>query len=157
MVSVGGEPAAKPAKRSREVGNVELQGLDAYYGSNHAVRDVSLAFDSAKVTAIIGPSGCGKSTMVRCINRMHEEIPGAHAEGRVLLDGLDVYDSSVDVVAVRRAIGAPSTVVSAAVSCGWFSWSTLVTGSVAWGLIRVGSSALRVGRTRSARGSSAQA
>jgi len=57
------------------------------------------------VTAIIGPSGCGKSTMIRCINRMHEEIPGAHAEGRVLLDDLDVYSSSVDVVAVRRAIG----------------------------------------------------
>ena len=57
------------------------------------------------MTAIIGPSGCGKSTMVRCINRMHEEIPGARAEGRVLLDDLDVYDPSVDVVAVRRAIG----------------------------------------------------
>ncbi len=58
-----------------------------------------------QVTAIIGPSGCGKSTMVRCINRMHEEIPGARAEGRVLLDDLDVYETSVDVVAVRRAIG----------------------------------------------------
>ncbi len=57
------------------------------------------------MTAIIGPSGCGKSTMVRCINRMHEEIPGARAEGRVLLDELDVYDPAVDVVAVRRAIG----------------------------------------------------
>ncbi len=57
------------------------------------------------MTAIIGPSGCGKSTMIRCINRMHEEIPGAHAEGRVLLDQLDVYDPAVDVVAVRRAIG----------------------------------------------------
>ena len=57
------------------------------------------------MTAIIGPSGCGKSTMVRCINRMHEEIPGARAEGRVLLDELDVYDPAVDVVAVRRAVG----------------------------------------------------
>ena len=57
------------------------------------------------MTAIIGPSGCGKSTMVRCINRMHEEIPGARAEGRVLLDDFDVYDPAVDVVAVRRAIG----------------------------------------------------
>jgi phosphate transport system ATP-binding protein len=57
------------------------------------------------VTAIIGPSGCGKSTMVRCINRMHEEIPGAYATGRVLLDGRDVYDESLDVVSVRRAIG----------------------------------------------------
>jgi phosphate transport system ATP-binding protein len=57
------------------------------------------------VTAIIGPSGCGKSTMIRCINRMHEEIPGARAEGRVMLADTDVYDSAVDVVAVRRAIG----------------------------------------------------
>ena len=57
------------------------------------------------MTAIIGPSGCGKSTMVRCINRMHEEIPGAHAEGSVLLDELDVYGAGVDVTAVRRLIG----------------------------------------------------
>ena len=105
MVSVAGEAAAKPAKRSREVGNVELQGLNAYYGSNHAVRGVSLAFDSARVTAIIGPSGCGKSTMVRCINRMHEEIAGRRSEGQVLLDGLDLYDPRIDVVAVRRSVG----------------------------------------------------
>jgi phosphate transport system ATP-binding protein len=105
LISVAGEPAAKPAKASRDVGNVELQGLDAYYGSNHAVRDVSLAFDSAKVTAIIGPSGCGKSTMVRCINRMHEEIAGARSEGKVLLDGLDLYDPRIDIVAVRRSVG----------------------------------------------------
>ena len=57
------------------------------------------------MTAIIGPSGCGKSTLVRCINRMHEEIPGARAEGKVLLDGQDLYASGVDVVAVRRAVG----------------------------------------------------
>ena len=57
------------------------------------------------MTAIIGPSGCGKSTMVRCINRMHEEIPGARAEGSVTLDDLDVYDAGVDVTAVRRLIG----------------------------------------------------
>ena len=66
---------------------------------------MDLEFRANEVTAIIGPSGCGKSTMVRCINRMHEEIPGARAEGKVLLDELDVYDPSVDVVAVRRAIG----------------------------------------------------
>jgi phosphate transport system ATP-binding protein len=92
-------------KRSREIGNVELQGLNAYYGANHAVRGVSLSFDSCGVTAIIGPSGCGKSTMVRCINRMHEEIPSARAEGRVMLDGLDLYAPEVDVVAVRRSVG----------------------------------------------------
>jgi phosphate transport system ATP-binding protein len=104
-ISIAGETAAAPAGRSREIGNVELQGLNAYYGSNHAVRDVSLAFDSAKVTAIIGPSGCGKSTMVRCINRMHEEIAGARSDGRVLLDGLDLYDPRIDIVAVRRSVG----------------------------------------------------
>jgi phosphate transport system ATP-binding protein len=104
MVSpVGG--SAKQERRSREIGNVELQGLNAYYGSNHAVRDLSLDFDSAKVTAIIGPSGCGKSTMVRCINRMHEEIGGARSKGKVLLDGLDLYDPQIDIVAVRRAVG----------------------------------------------------
>jgi phosphate transport system ATP-binding protein len=57
------------------------------------------------VTAIIGPSGCGKSTLVRCINRMHEEIPGARAEGSILLDDLDVYADGVDVTSVRRVIG----------------------------------------------------
>ncbi len=104
-ISVAGEPVARASKRSREIGNVELQGLSAYYGSNHAVRDVNLDFDAAKVTAIIGPSGCGKSTMVRCINRMHEEIAGARAEGRVLLDELDLYDPRIDIVAVRRSVG----------------------------------------------------
>jgi phosphate transport system ATP-binding protein len=99
------EASARSARRSNEEGNVELQGLNAYYGSNHAVRDLSLVFDAAKVTAIIGPSGCGKSTMVRCINRMHEEIAGARAEGRVLLDGLDLYDPRIDIVAVRRSVG----------------------------------------------------
>jgi phosphate transport system ATP-binding protein len=87
------------------MGNVELRDLHAYYGSNHAVRGISLSFDSGAVTAIIGPSGCGKSTMVRCINRMHEEIPGARTEGRVLLDGIDLYDRGIDVVAVRRSVG----------------------------------------------------
>jgi phosphate transport system ATP-binding protein len=97
--------AERAAKRSREIGNVELRGLNAYYGANHAVRGVSLGFESARVTAIIGPSGCGKSTMVRCVNRMHEEISGARAEGEVLLDGLNLYDPRIDVVAVRRAVG----------------------------------------------------
>jgi phosphate transport system ATP-binding protein len=96
---------ARPAARRRELGNVELRDLHAYYGTNHAVRGVGLGFDSGKVTAIIGPSGCGKSTMVRCINRMHEEIPGARAEGEVLLDGIDLYDPRIDVVAVRRSVG----------------------------------------------------
>jgi phosphate transport system ATP-binding protein len=102
-------PVASPASAStapaKQGLSVRLQGLKAFYGSSEQVKGVDLDFHANEVTAIIGPSGCGKSTMVRCINRMHEEIPGAHAEGRVLLDELDVYDSAVDVVAVRRAIG----------------------------------------------------
>ncbi len=82
-----------------------LEKLRAFYGKAEQVKGIDLEFRANEVTAIIGPSGCGKSTMVRCINRMHEEIPGAHAEGRVLLDDADVYGSDVDVVAVRRAIG----------------------------------------------------
>jgi phosphate transport system ATP-binding protein len=84
---------------------VKLEGLRAFYGEVEQVKGIDLDFHSGEVTAIIGPSGCGKSTMVRCINRMHEEIPGARAEGKVLLDDLDIYDPTVDVVAVRRAIG----------------------------------------------------
>ena len=84
---------------------VKLEKLRAFYGEVEQVKGIDLDFRANEVTAIIGPSGCGKSTMVRCINRMHEEIPGARAEGRVLLDELDIYDPAIDVVAVRRAIG----------------------------------------------------
>jgi phosphate transport system ATP-binding protein len=85
--------------------SVRLEQLHAFYGTSEQLKGIDLEFRANEVTAIIGPSGCGKSTMIRCINRMHEEIPGARAEGRVLLDELDVYAPSVDVVAVRRAIG----------------------------------------------------
>jgi phosphate transport system ATP-binding protein len=84
---------------------VRVKGLNAYYGDHHSIRGVTIDFAPNEVTAIIGPSGSGKSTVVRCINRMHEEIPGARAEGSVTLDELDVYDPSVDVTAVRRLIG----------------------------------------------------
>jgi len=98
-------PAITPLVPAKPGLSVRLEKLRAFYGSSEQVKGVDLDFRANEVTAIIGPSGCGKSTMVRCINRMHEEIPGARAEGRVLLDDLDVYDSAVDVVAVRRAIG----------------------------------------------------
>jgi phosphate transport system ATP-binding protein len=101
--AVSAEPAATALQRPGLT--VTLQALKAFYGDVEQVKGIDLEFRSGEVTAIIGPSGCGKSTMVRCINRMHEEIPGARAEGRVLLDDIDVYDPSIDVVAVRRAIG----------------------------------------------------
>jgi phosphate transport system ATP-binding protein len=89
----------------RQGHGIKVRDLHAYYGSVHAVRGIDIDFPANEVTAIIGPSGCGKSTMVRCINRMHEEIPGARSEGSVSLDDLDVYGSNVDVTAVRRMIG----------------------------------------------------
>jgi len=95
-------PGRQPPTTKRQV---ELRGLSAYYGDHLAVKNIGLYFSAADVTAIIGPSGCGKSTMVRCVNRMHEETPGARAEGEVLLDGVDLYGPDVDVVAVRRAVG----------------------------------------------------
>jgi phosphate transport system ATP-binding protein len=98
-------PADGAAGRARGGHNVLVRGLHAYYGQQHAVRGLDLDFPAGEVTAIIGPSGCGKSTMIRCINRMHEEIPGARAEGSVTLDELDVYADGVDVTAVRRLIG----------------------------------------------------
>ncbi len=106
MPTVTTAPAAStPPNVVREGHTVKLEGLRAFYGTAEQVKGVDLAFPANEVTAIIGPSGCGKSTMVRCINRMHEEIPGAHAEGKVLLDDVDLYDPGVDIVAVRRAIG----------------------------------------------------
>jgi phosphate transport system ATP-binding protein len=91
-----------PAQRGRRV---KLEHLTAFYGDNAAVTGVSLEFRPNEVTAIIGPSGCGKSTLVRCINRMHEEIPGTRVEGKVILDDVDVYGPGADPVAVRAAIG----------------------------------------------------
>jgi phosphate transport system ATP-binding protein len=85
--------------------SVKLEHLSAFYGDNQAVNGVTLEFRANEVTAIIGPSGCGKSTLVRCINRMHEEIPGARVEGSVTLDGEDIYGAGADPVAVRAAIG----------------------------------------------------
>jgi phosphate transport system ATP-binding protein len=84
---------------------INVKDLRAFYGQQEAVKGIEIEFPPNEVTAIIGPSGCGKSTMVRCINRMHEEIPGARATGSVTLDQLDVYASGVDVTSVRRLIG----------------------------------------------------
>jgi phosphate transport system ATP-binding protein len=82
-----------------------VKHLDAHFYKNHALHDISLAFEENRVAAIIGPSGCGKSTLVRCLNRMHEVVPGATATGQVLLDGNDIYGEDVDPVQVRRRIG----------------------------------------------------
>jgi len=85
--------------------SIEVSDLDIYYGDFLAVQGVNLSVKARSVTAFIGPSGCGKSTVLRSLNRMHEVIPGARVEGKVMVDGQSLYDSSVDPVAVRRQIG----------------------------------------------------
>ena len=82
---------------------VRAEGLSAWYGPKQAIEDITLDFETNAATAIIGPSGCGKSTLIRCLNRMHETVPKTRVEGRVLLDGEDIYDQ--DPVAVRRRVG----------------------------------------------------
>ena len=85
--------------------SIDVSGVDIFYGSFKAVEDVSMTIEPRSVTAFIGPSGCGKSTVLRTLNRMHEVIPGARVEGKILLDGEDIYGSNVDPVNVRRTIG----------------------------------------------------
>jgi phosphate transport system ATP-binding protein len=82
-----------------------VRQLNAWFGTLHVLRGVDLAMDPGAVTAIIGPSGCGKSTFIRCLNRMHEVVPGARAQGQVLLNGDDLYGPGVDPVQIRRRIG----------------------------------------------------
>jgi phosphate transport system ATP-binding protein len=85
--------------------SIDISDLDIYYGDFLAVEGVSLTIPARSVTAFIGPSGCGKSTFLRSLNRMHEVIPGARVEGKVVVDGQSLYDPTVDPVEVRRMIG----------------------------------------------------
>ncbi|HET7703460.1 MAG TPA: phosphate ABC transporter ATP-binding protein PstB [Candidatus Limnocylindrales bacterium] len=84
---------------------VELQDVSCYYGAFRAVRNVDIQVARNAITALIGPSGCGKSTLLRTINRMNDLVPSYRSEGRILLDGQDLFDRSVDPVAVRRRVG----------------------------------------------------
>jgi len=81
------------------------ENLSAWFGSNQAVKGISIALPKHQATAIIGPSGCGKSTFIRCLNRMHEVIPEARAEGKVWLEGMDIYKEGMDPVQIRRRVG----------------------------------------------------
>ena len=95
--SSGGASSAEPA--------VTVENLNMYYGSFKALQDVDMRIQRNRVTALIGPSGCGKSTFIRSINRMHEIVPGARVEGKIVLDGEDIYAPDVDPVRVRRKVG----------------------------------------------------
>jgi phosphate transport system ATP-binding protein len=84
---------------------MDVQHLNFFYGDKQALFDCSLPVRERAITALIGPSGCGKSTFIRCLNRMNDTIPGTRAEGTILLDGMNILDPQVDVVALRRLVG----------------------------------------------------
>jgi phosphate transport system ATP-binding protein len=84
---------------------ISASGVQVYYGRTHALKDVSVDILDRAVTAFIGPSGCGKSTFLRCLNRMNDTIASARVEGKILLEGEDIYDPSVDPVQLRAKVG----------------------------------------------------
>jgi phosphate transport system ATP-binding protein len=82
-----------------------VQHLNFYYGRTIALSNVSLTIEDRRITALIGPSGCGKPTFLRCLNRMNDTIPGTRIEGKIYLDGVDIYERHVNVVELRRRVG----------------------------------------------------
>lgn len=82
-----------------------VQDLDFYYGNFKALSNINIEIEPRKVTALIGPSGCGKSTFLRCLNRMNDTIAGTRVDGKILLDGKDIYDEDMDVVTLRQRVG----------------------------------------------------
>ncbi len=96
-----GEQLENPAAEIK----IKIDGLSAWFGSKQALFSVNMDIREREITALIGPSGCGKSTLIRCINRMHETIPGATLKGDIIFDGKSIFGASVDPVTVRRRIG----------------------------------------------------
>ena len=90
---------------SREPPKMTAKGVNVFYGTTHAIRDVALDIRRDEVTAMIGPSGCGKSTFLRCFNRMNDEIPGCRVTGEIALDGEPIYGGPLDVVQLRARVG----------------------------------------------------
>jgi len=90
---------------SAHPGTIVARNFSFWYGEKQALHDIDVVIQPRSITALIGPSGCGKSTFLRSINRLNALIPGVRHEGQIELDGMDVYDPSVDVVALRQRIG----------------------------------------------------
>ncbi len=84
---------------------VEIENLNLYYGSSHALKGINLAVRERRVTAFIGPSGCGKSTLLRCINRMNDLIDGVRIQGTIRIGGADIYARDVDCIELRKRVG----------------------------------------------------
>jgi phosphate transport system ATP-binding protein len=96
---------AMRAEQKQQAHKVSIKGLDAWFGTKRALKDINLNIKENSATAIIGPSGCGKTTLIRCLNRMHEMTPGASSRGQVIMDGIDIYDRNIDPVIIKRRIG----------------------------------------------------
>lgn len=84
---------------------IQLQDLNAWYGETHSLKNISVDIPPQGITAIIGPSGCGKTTLLRCLNRLLEETPHVRVRGKVLVDGVDIYDPGIDVTELRTRVG----------------------------------------------------
>ena len=84
---------------------ISVENLNLHYGENHALKDVNMEIEDHSITAFIGPSGCGKSTFLRCLNRMNDLVDGCRVEGKVILDGEDIYDKRVDTTLLRKKVG----------------------------------------------------
>jgi phosphate transport system ATP-binding protein len=113
-MSPGASPSLPPLAeitrpQSTTVGDqpvkIDVERLNFYYGSKRALEEISVQLRANLVSAFIGPSGCGKSTFLRTLNRMNDIIPGTRVEGKVMIDGVDVYDPRIDVVGLRRRVG----------------------------------------------------
>ena len=102
--NVSSEPLRSVTRKMERL-KLRTEALNAWYGTNHVLKNLSLDVREHAITAIIGPSGCGKSTLIRCLNRMHELVPRAKASGKVILDDSDIYARGVDAVSIRRRVG----------------------------------------------------
>ena len=96
---------SKKGKSNQNVERIQVKNVNVYYGSNHAIKNVSMDIKEKRVTALIGPSGCGKSTLLRSFNRMNDEIVGCRTEGSIIWGGIDILDGKVDPVPLRRKVG----------------------------------------------------
>jgi phosphate transport system ATP-binding protein len=102
-VKPSGQATATEVQEERSI--IEVENVDFYYGSTHALKSINVEIPEKKATAFIGPSGCGKTTLLRCLNRMNDLVLNTRLTGSIKLDGNDIYDPSTDVISLRRRVG----------------------------------------------------
>jgi phosphate transport system ATP-binding protein len=102
-VKPSGQASAVQLQEERSI--IEVENVDFYYGSNHALKSINVEIPEKKATAFIGPSGCGKTTLLRCLNRMNDLVLNTRLTGSIKLDSKDIYDPSTDVISLRRRVG----------------------------------------------------